>query len=81
MTYHVLLVDDEPMIRFGLRSAVSWEQEGLRLAGEASNGRTALEAMGRERIDILITDIKMPVMDGIELTREAKRLNPGIKVM
>jgi Response regulator containing CheY-like receiver domain and AraC-type DNA-binding domain len=81
MTYNVLLVDDEPMIRFGLRSAVNWEQEGLRLAGEASNGKTALEAMGRERIDILITDIKMPVMDGIELTREAKRSNPGIKVI
>ena len=81
MAYNVLLVDDEPMIRFGLRSAVNWEQEGLRLAGEASNGKTALEAMSRERIDILITDIKMPVMDGIELTREAKRSNPGIKVI
>jgi len=81
MTSRVLSGDDEPMIRFGLRSAVDWEREGLKLAGEASNGKTALEAMSREKIDILITDIKMPVMDGIELTREAKRSNPGIKVV
>lgn len=81
MTYQVLIVDDEPMIRFGLASAVQWEQEGLRLAGEAANGKAALELMDRQPVDILVTDIKMPVMDGIELTREAKRRNPAIKVI
>jgi two-component system response regulator YesN len=76
-----MIVDDEPMIRFGLASCVDWEREGVRLAGEAANGEAALTLMRAEDIHILITDIKMPLMDGLELIRHAKELRPELKVV
>lgn len=81
MVYNALIVDDEPMIRFGLASCVDWEREGVRLAGEAANGEAALTHMRSEDIHILITDIKMPLMDGLELIRHAKELRPELKVV
>ncbi|WP_214627696.1 response regulator [Paenibacillus agaridevorans] len=81
MVYNALIVDDEPMIRFGLASCVEWEQEGVRLAGEAANGEAALALIRSEEIHILITDIKMPLMDGLELIRLAKELRPELKVV
>lgn len=81
MVYNALIVDDEPMIRFGLASCVDWEREGVRLAGEAANGEAALALMRSEDIHILITDIKMPLMDGLELIRHAKELRPELKVV
>lgn len=81
MTYKVLIADDEPMIRRGIASCIDWADEGFELAGEASNGEAALLAVGRQPIDILITDIKMPLMDGLELTRRASGLFPDIQVI
>lgn len=81
MGYKVLIADDEPMIRFGLSSAVQWAEEGLELVGEAGNGQAALDIIAREQVDILITDIKMPIMNGIELTQRAKAINAAIKVI
>ncbi|PYI55927.1 response regulator [Paenibacillus flagellatus] len=69
---NVLIVDDEPIIRVGLRTLVDWEEHGFRLVGEASDGEEALEAMKRESVDIVITDIRMPRMDGLALMREIK---------
>jgi two-component system response regulator YesN len=81
MPYKVLIVDDEPMIRFGLSSCMDWQGEGFELVGAAANGEAALELIGRESIDILITDIKMPLMDGLQLTRRVKDLIPHVKVV
>ncbi|HZG74789.1 MAG TPA: response regulator [Paenibacillus sp.] len=83
MTYNVLIVDDEPIIRFGLASCVDWAQEGLALVGEAANGEAALERMAElgVDIDILITDIKMPLMDGLELVRRVKERQPNVKAV
>ncbi|MDQ6423128.1 response regulator [Paenibacillus sp. LHD-117] len=81
MVYNALIVDDEPMIRFGLASCVDWEKEGVRLAGEASNGEAALRLIKNEDIHILVTDIKMPLMDGLELIRLAKEVRPLLKVV
>ncbi|XID91889.1 response regulator [Paenibacillaceae bacterium WGS1546] len=81
MPYSVLIVDDEPMIRFGLSSCVDWPAEGFELIGDCANGEAALEVIERRGVDILITDIKMPKMDGLELTRRAKRLAPHVKVV
>jgi two-component system response regulator YesN len=81
MPYKVLIVDDEPIIRFGLSSCVNWQEEGLLLIGEASNGEAALSIMSEQDVNILITDIKMPIMDGLELTRLVKDLQPNIKVI
>jgi two-component system response regulator YesN len=65
----VLVVDDEKIIRDGLHDYVKWEDQGLCLLGCAENGVEALEIIKQNDIDILITDIRMPNMDGLELIR------------
>ncbi|MFC5469535.1 helix-turn-helix domain-containing protein [Cohnella suwonensis] len=81
MTYKALIVDDEPIIRYGLASTVNWRGAGVELAGEAGNGETALGMVTEREIDILITDIKMPKMDGLELIRLAKLHRPHLKAI
>lgn len=69
----VLIVDDEPFIRQGLKILINWNQYGFEVAGEAANGKEAVELMKSNVFDLVITDIKMPQMDGLELieyTRE-----------
>ena len=77
----VLLVDDEAMARAGLRDTFDWEGNGYRLVGEAANGLKALKWIESKEVDILITDIAMPVMDGLELTRKTRQLCPWVKVL
>ncbi|AGA57668.1 response regulator containing CheY-like receiver domain and AraC-type DNA-binding domain [Thermobacillus composti KWC4] len=79
--YRVLLVDDEALARVGLRSTFDWEAHGFRIVGEASNGRTALPWIERDEVDILMTDIAMPVMDGLELMRFIRQRRPRVKVI
>lgn len=62
-----MIADDEPFIRQGLRILISWEQYGFQICGEAANGKEALELMAKEDYDLVITDIKMPGMSGLEL--------------
>ncbi|MGO4537131.1 response regulator transcription factor [Paenibacillus sp. 2TAB19] len=78
---HVLIVDDEPIIRNGLKSFIDWGGLGLILEGDCANGKEALGVLREKPIDILVTDIKMPVMDGLELTRQALAINPSIKII
>ena len=68
----VLIAEDEMLVRVGIKSTVDWEKYGYQLIGEASNGREALEKIEELRPDILLTDIKMPEMDGIQLIREIR---------
>jgi len=77
----IMIVDDEPVIRFGIKASVDWRKAGFSVTGDFANGAEALEHMKKEPVDILITDIKMPVMDGLELTRRALQLNPHLKVI
>lgn len=56
----VLLVDDEPFILQGLKLLVDWENEGFRVAGTAANGMEALAFLKKEKVDLVIADIKMP---------------------
>lgn len=77
----VLLVDDEQIARQGIRTFVPWKELGCRLVGEASDGTEALALMEKLRADIVITDIRMPGMDGLELTAELVRIYPGCKVI
>lgn len=79
--YKVMVVDDEPIIRTGIRACLDWQALGLEMVGEYANGEEAYRAMTSVRPDILITDIKMPLMDGIELTGKAMALIPTIKVV
>lgn len=70
--FKVLLVDDEPIILQGLSMVIDWKQEGFEIVGTASNGVEALQMIRAENPDIVITDIKMPRMTGLELLERVK---------
>lgn len=73
--YKVLIVDDEEIIRRSFRKLVNWNKYNLELVNELSNGLEALDYMINNPVDILISDIKMPVLDGIGLLNELKFRN------
>ncbi|GGG04168.1 response regulator [Paenibacillus abyssi] len=77
----VVIVDDEPFIRFGIKASIDWKKEGLLVTGEFANGAEALEFLQSEPAEILITDIKMPVMDGLQLIRQALAVYPHLKII
>jgi two-component system response regulator YesN len=66
----LLIADDEPLVCVGLRSLLNWEELGIEVAGTARNGRQAAELIENLRPEIVITDIKMPLMTGLELAEE-----------
>lgn len=68
---NVIIADDELLMRIGLKSMIDWEANGFQIVGEAANGKEALELAKKHAPHLIITDIKMPIMDGIELIREA----------
>ena len=69
----VFLVEDEVIIRNGIKNNIPWEKEGFEFAGEASDGELAWPLIKNTKPDILITDIKMPFMNGLELSELARR--------
>ena len=77
----VIITDDEIQIRKGLRMKVNWEEEGFQIAGEASNGAEALEVLRDLDIDVVITDMRMPIMDGIELAKRCQQEFPNVRVV
>lgn len=79
--FRVLIVDDEPVIRKGITSFIDWEKEGIMVDDQYANGAEALSALEKQPYDILITDIKMPLLGGIELTKKALELYPWLKVI
>ncbi|NBJ95952.1 response regulator [bacterium 1xD8-48] len=77
----VLIVEDEIGTRNLLKIIVKWEELHMKIIGEASNGREALFHMEKELPDLVVTDIKMPVMSGIELAEEIMKKYPSVKVI
>lgn len=77
----VFLVEDESIVREGLRDNIPWEQYGYQFMGEASDGEMALPMIRKLQPDVLITDIKMPFMDGLSLSKIATQEIPGIKII
>jgi two-component system response regulator YesN len=71
--YKVLIVDDEPWIVYGLKNLIDWETLGFKVIGEAYNGVTALEMILKEKPDVVISDIRMPGLNGIELIEKMKQ--------
>lgn len=71
--FTVQLVDDEPIVRKGLKKLIAWEELGFEIACEAENGEEALAQQAHRKIDVMITDIGMPIMNGIELMKEARK--------
>lgn len=74
--YTLLLVDDEPEIREGLREVVPFEELGYQVVGEAGNGVAALQLAEELSPDVIITDIRMPLMDGLTLCRRVRAVSP-----
>ncbi|WP_458126895.1 response regulator [Paenibacillus sp. Z3-2] len=72
--YKVLLVDDEPYAIEGLQLLINWEKHGFEIQGVCSNGEEAIRMMQQDQPDLVVTDIRMPVMNGLELVEEARRL-------
>jgi len=79
--YRVIIVDDEPIIRKGISAFIDWEKEGVTVEDQYANGAEALAALKNHSYDILITDIKMPLTNGIELMKQALELYPWLKVI
>lgn len=77
----VFLVEDESVIREGFRDKIPWEQYGFQLVGEAGDGEMALPMIRKLKPDLLITDIKMPFMDGLSLSEIVKEEFPKIKII
>ena len=77
----VFLVEDEVVIRNGIKNCIDWEKEGFEFVGEASDGELAYPQILKTKPDVLITDIKMPFMDGIELSKLVKEKLPNIRIV
>ena len=71
--YKLLIVDDEPLVQIGVSSMLDWNNYGITICGTAANGEAALHMIENEMPDIVICDIKMPVMDGLELLKYCRQ--------
>jgi two-component system response regulator YesN len=69
---NLVIVEDEEIIRRGLVCTIDWLKLGAKVVGEAANGKEALQVIAATRPDVVLTDIKMPVMDGIAMTETLK---------
>ena len=81
MPYRVFLVEDEIITREGIRDNVDWGAAGFEFCGEASDGEMALPLIEETRPDVLITDIKMPFMDGLQLCKIIREHMPWVKII
>lgn len=79
--YQVLIADDEPIIREGIRDCIDWAALGMEVAAEAEDGEEALELVGQLHIDIVLVDMNMPFMDGIELIRRLREDRPECRCL
>jgi two-component system response regulator YesN len=79
--YKVIVVDDEALVCIGIRNCIKWEETEFRIAGQASNGEDALDLIKAVLPDIVLTDIRMPKMDGLALLRRISREYPQVKVI
>ncbi|MBU5443675.1 response regulator [Paenibacillus sp. MSJ-34] len=79
--YKVLIVDDEHLVRYGIKAMIDWEDIGFKVAGEAGNGKDGLLAFEELSPDVVISDIKMPVMDGMEFIGQVRALDKQVKLI
>lgn len=81
MRLNILLVDDEPSIKIGFRQLTDWSKTPYTICGTSGNGKEALEYLQTHSVDIIITDLKMSVMDGISLIHALKQNNSEIPIL
>lgn len=79
--YKILIADDEPIILSGIKFMLDWQKYDAKVIATARNGEEALSLIGKEQPDIVISDVKMPIMDGLELLRRISEEYPEIVVL
>ena len=72
----VMLVEDEEFILQGIRCIIDWEELSLSVVSMVHNGKEALEKFREEPVDIIVTDVEMPLMNGLELLEEVRKISP-----
>ena len=77
----IAIIDDESLVRLGIKSSVEWENYGYEIIGEADNGQNGLEMIQQKQPDIVLLDICMPVMDGIEVLKRLQQMEIDCKVI
>ena len=79
--YRIMIVDDEEEVRLGIVKKLDWDQLGYEVAADAENGEEALLKAEEQELDVVMTDIKMPYMDGLQFCSELLKINPGVKLI
>ncbi|MGO4537916.1 response regulator transcription factor [Paenibacillus sp. 2TAB19] len=79
--YKVLLVDDEELELKGIRMLVPWNELQMEVVGACNDGFSALQFLNENEVDVLVSDIRMPIMTGIELAGKAQTIRPGLKIV
>ena len=79
--YKVLLADDEMLDLEGMKQFIPWSELGMEVVGAVNNGFSACEVMEKQPIDILVTDINMPNMSGLELARRALGFKSDLRIL
>jgi two-component system response regulator YesN len=81
MSYKIFLVEDETFTRRGIRNNVDWKSAGFEFCGEAADGEMALPLIEASQPDVIITDIKMPFLDGLQLSKIIREHMPWVKII
>lgn len=79
--YKIMIVDDEMLVRIGVKALINWEELGFEIVAEAGNGQSAFEKYVAFKPEIVITDIKMPKQDGLWLAQKIKEYNPNTEII
>ena len=79
--YRIFLVDDEEEVRKGIIRKIQWEHLGFTVVGDAENGEEALEKIEQLEPNVVMTDIRMPYMDGLTLSERIRQKYPSIKIL
>lgn len=79
--YQVIVVDDEAKIRSGIAHLFPWKQLGFEIAGVFANGKEALDFLELHPVDLILSDIRMPLMDGLELSSRLCELQPAPRII
>lgn len=76
-----MIVDDERLVRQGIRTSIDWAEQGIEIAAEAKNGEDALRQLAACPFDLIVSDIRMPVLSGLDLAREIKRSRLPVEIV
>ncbi|MBB6730678.1 response regulator [Cohnella zeiphila] len=79
--FRMMIVDDEPLVRKGIATSIDWQEHGIEIVAEAGNGKDALQRLQSLPVDLVLADIRMPVMTGIEMSEQIKERYPDTAIV